>query len=129
MLRSTYCRHTSSFAVIPSTQWIRNVLAALMNIVCDSKMHAAITGSNTLSCSCPPSAAIETVRSELITRKQTMLTTSGITGLTLPGMIDEPGCFGGRLISRNPHRGPDESSRKSLQTFDSLMARLFMHEE
>jgi hypothetical protein len=43
----------------------------------------------------PASAAIETVRSLPITRKQTMLTTSGITGLTLPGMIDEPGCLAG----------------------------------
>ena len=90
---------------------------------------AEITGSNTLSWSWPPSAAIETVRSLPITRKQTMLTTSGITGLTLPGMIDEPGCFAGRLISRRPQRGPDDSSRRSLQTFDSLMARLFMQEE
>ena len=100
-----------------------------MNIVCASKMQAAITGSNTFNCSCPPSAAIDTVRSLPITRKQTMLTTSGITGFTLPGMIDEPGCFGGRLISRRPQRGPDDRSRRSLQTFDSLMARLFMHDE
>ena len=58
-----------------------------------------------------------------------MLTTSGITGFTLPGMIDEPGCLAGRLISRRPQRGPDESSRRSLQTFDSLIARLFMQDE
>ena len=64
-----------------------------------------------------------------MTRKQTMLTTSGMTGFTLPGMIEEPGCFGGRLISRRPQRGPDERSRRSLQTFESLMARLFMHDE
>src|SRR5687767_840607 len=92
-------------------------------------MHAAITGSNTLSCNCPPSAAIDTVRSLPITRKQTMLTTSGITGFTLPGMIDDPGCLGGRLISRNPQRGPDDNSLRSLQIFESLMARLFMQEE
>ena len=64
-----------------------------------------------------------------MTRKQTMFTTSGMTGFTLPGMIEEPGCFGGRLISRSPQRGPDDSSRRSLQTFESLMARLFMQEE
>src|SRR5262245_51318170 len=114
---------------MPSTQCTRNVRAALMNIVCASKMHAAMTGSNTLSCNWPASALIETVRSLPITRQQTLLTTSGITGLTLPGMIDEPGCFGGRLISRNPQRGPEESSRKSLHTFESLIARLFMHDE
>ena len=59
--------------------------------------------------------------------KQTWLTTSGITGLTLPGMIDEPGCIAGRLISCRPQRGPDESRRRSLQIFESLIARLFMH--
>ena len=32
------------------------------------KMQAAMTGSNTLSCNCPPSAAIVTVRSLPITR-------------------------------------------------------------
>src|SRR6478672_6749475 len=100
-----------------------------MNIVCDSKMHAAMTGSKTFSCSWPPSAAIDTVMSLPITRKHTLLTTSGITGLTLPGMIDDPGCFGGRLISLRPHRGPDESSRRSLHTFESFIARLFIHAE
>ena len=70
-----------------------------------------------------------TVWSLPMTRKQTMFTTSGITGFTLPGMIEEPGCFGGRLISRSPHRGPDESRRRSLQIFESLIARLFMHDE
>ncbi len=64
-----------------------------------------------------------------MTRKQTMLTTSGITGLTFPGMIEEPGCLAGRLISRSPQRGPEERSRRSLQTFESLIARLFMQEE
>src|SRR6185295_6497867 len=93
---------------MPSTQCTRSVRAALMNIVCASKIQAAMTGSKTLSCNCPASAPIETVRSLPITRKQTMFTTSGITGLTLPGMIDEPGCFGGRLISRRPVRGPAE---------------------
>jgi len=47
-------------------------LRAFMNIVCASKMQAAITGSKTLSWSCPPSAARETVRSLPMTRKQTM---------------------------------------------------------
>src|SRR6476660_6014456 len=100
-----------------------------MNRVCASNRQAAMTGSNTFNCSWPASAAIDTVRSLPITRKHTMLTTSGMTGLTLPGMIDEPGCLGGRLISRNPQRGPDESRRRSLHTFESLIARLFIHDE
>ena len=44
-------------------------------------------------------------------------TASGITGLTLPGMIDEPAWRGGRRISPSPACGPDESSRRSLAIF------------
>ena len=49
--------------------------------------------------------------------------TSGITGFTLPGMIDEPGCIAGRLISPNPARGPELSKRKSSQIFESFTAQ------
>ena len=82
-------------------------------------------GSNALSCNCPASAAIVTVRSLPITAKATWLTTSGITGLTLPGMMLDPACIGGRLISPKPARGPEDSSRRSLQIFDSLIATRF----
>src|SRR5271157_5159261 len=61
--------------------------------------------------------------------KQTWFTTSGITGLTLPGMMLEPGCLGGRLISLRPARGPEARSLRSLQIFESLIARLFRTEE
>ena len=79
-------------------------------------------GSKALSCSCPASAAKLTVTSLPITSNATWLTTSGITGLTLPGMIDEPACIGGRLISPRPARGPEDSSRRSLQVFESFTA-------
>ena len=36
-------------------------------------------------------------------------------------MLD-PACTAGRLISLKPARGPDDSSRRSLQIFDSLTA-------
>ena len=36
--------------------------------------------------------------------KATCETTSGMTRLTLPGMIEEPGCNRGRLISVMPVR-------------------------
>ena len=45
-----------------------------------------------------------------------------MTGLTLPGMMEEPACFAGRLISLKPARGPEESRRRSLQVLDSLHA-------
>src|SRR3982750_4142231 len=44
----------------------------------------------------------------------TISTASGITGLTLPGMIELPGCRLGIEISPMPQRGPDASQRISL---------------
>ena len=58
--------------------------------------------------------------------KQTWLTTSGITGLTLAGMIDEPAWRSGRLISFSPARGPDDRRRRSLQILDSFIAARLM---
>ena len=57
------------------------------------------------------------------TLKVIWLTTSGMTGLTLAGMIELPACIAGRLISFSPARGPELSRRKSLQIFDSFEAR------
>ena len=42
--------------------------------------------------------------------------------MTLPGMMDEPGCMAGRLISPSPQRGPLESRRRSLQILLTLTA-------
>ena len=79
-------------------------------------------GSKALSWSCPASAAMVMVTSLPMTSKATWLTTSGMTGLTLPGMMDDPACTGGRLISLRPARGPEDSSRRSLQLLESLTA-------
>ena len=49
-----------------------------------------------------------------ITWADTWHTTSGITGLTLPGMIEEPFCNSGMTISEIPERGPDPIQRRSL---------------
>ncbi len=79
-------------------------------------------GSNALSCSCPASTAIDTVTSAPATANATCVTASGMTGLTLPGMIDDPACRGGRPISPRPACGPEESSRRSPAIFESLRA-------
>jgi hypothetical protein len=79
-------------------------------------------GSMTFSWSCPASDAMVMVRSLPMTWNATWFTTSGITGLTLPGMMDEPGCMAGRLISLIPHRGPDDSRRRSLHILESFTA-------
>ena len=55
------------------------------------------------------------------------MTDSAITGLTLPGMIDEPGCNSGRISSPMPQRGPEPIQRMSLAIFIRLTATVFKH--
>ena len=50
------------------------------------------------------------------------MTDSQMTGLTLPGMIEEPGCVAGSASSYSPQRGPDPSQRMSLAIFDNEIA-------
>ena len=52
-----------------------------------------------------------------ITWAATWSTASGITGLTFPGMIDEPFWSAGRVISASPVRGPEAIQRRSLEIF------------
>ena len=53
-----------------------------------------------------------------------MVMASDCVGLTLPGMIDEPGSFSGRLSSPIPERGPLASQRRSFAIFVRLTARV-----
>ena len=57
-----------------------------------------------------------------ITWAQTIVVASQITGLTLPGMIDDPGCRSGRAISPSPARGPEPIQRRSLAILFRLTA-------
>ena len=45
-----------------------------------------------------------------------------MTGLTLPGMIDEPGWRSGRMTSKKPQRGPEPSQRTLLANENRLTA-------
>ncbi len=53
-----------------------------------------------------------------------MVNASLWVGLTLPGMIDDPGSFSGRSSSPSPARGPEASQRMSLAIFISDTARV-----
>ena len=57
-----------------------------------------------------------------ITSKHTWFITSGITGLTLPGMMDEPAWRAGNWMSPTPACGPEDSRRRSLLILESLAA-------
>ena len=48
---------------------------------------------------------------------QTITIASHWVGLTLPGMMDEPGSFSGKSSSPRPQRGPEASQRMSLAIF------------
>ncbi|MNP42490.1 hypothetical protein D3C76_1362610 [compost metagenome] len=54
-----------------------------------------------------------------ITWAATIAVASGITGLTLPGMIEEPGCNASSSISPRPASGPEFIQRRSLAIFIS----------
>src|SRR5690348_10000060 len=60
-----------------------------------------------------------------ITCAHTIVIASGMTGLTLPGMIDEPGCNAGNSISARPASGPEFIQRRSLEIFISEHASVF----
>jgi hypothetical protein len=72
----------------------------------DCRRLRAMSGMRTLSSNWPCMPPIVTAVSLPMTCAATCRTTSGITGLTLPGMIDEPFCSSGRYSSPMPARGP-----------------------
>ena len=47
----------------------------------------------------------------------------------MPGMMEEPFCRAGRLISPRPSRGPEDISRRSLQILDRLTPQLLSAED
>ena len=79
------------------------------------------TFSSNWPCSPPTVIAV----SLPITCAETCSTTSGITGLTLPGMIEEPFCSSGSSISPMPARGPEPISARSPAIFVSDTAITF----
>ena len=60
-----------------------------------------------------------------MTWAQAIIVASQMTGLTLPGMIEEPGCRSGMRISPRPARGPEPIQRRSLQILTRLTATVF----
>ena len=88
----------------------------------DSSSAAAATGIITLSSSRLPVWLKPIVASLPTTRATTMVRLSTITGLTLPGMMLEPGCVSGRASSPIPARGPIPIRRTSEAIFHRLRA-------
>src|SRR5699024_1669147 len=121
--------HCSIFASMPSIQYCLKVINTLSIILIDWCKLNVNTGSMTFSSNCPASDAIEIVWSFPTTWNATWFTTSQITGLIFPGIIDEPGCLAGKLISPNPALGPEDIKRKSLAIFDMFSIQIFSAED
>src|ERR1700677_2757730 len=81
-----------------------------------------ITGLYTLSSKLPCDPAIPTAAVAPFTCTQTIVIASHCVGLTLPGMIDDPGSFSGMESSPRPQRGPEASQRISFEIFSSEAA-------
>ena len=80
---------------------------------------------NTFSWKLPWLAAMETAVSLPMTCTATMVRASHWVGLTLPGIMEEPGSLAGMVISPRPRRGPEASQRTSLAIFIRSQARAF----
>ena len=82
-------------------------------------------GRNAFNSKLPSAPPICTATSEDMTWMHTMSIASACVGLTLPGMIDDPGSLDGNVISMRPVRGPDPSHRMSLAILNSVTAADF----
>ena len=91
VLRSSSSRQRSASARMPATARACRTAMAWLRMRVAWMAFQAITGIMTFSSSCPASEAARIVVSQPNTWKQTWFTISGIDGLTLPGMIDDPG--------------------------------------
>ncbi len=84
-----------------------------------------MTGIITLSSKLPFAPDHVMAASLPITWAQTIIIDSHMTGLTLPGMIELPGCVAGNRISPMPQRGPLPSKRMSFAILNRLTAMVF----
>merc|ERR1719211_467312 len=80
----------------------------------DLRTLATIIGLKTLSSKCPLLPPTVTATWLPITWAVTMVMASHWVGLTLPGMIEDPGSFSGKDSSPRPQRGPEPRKRMSL---------------
>ena len=119
---SASCRIRSAKGLIPATQRSASSGTTAVSSRAEASRLRAITGIMTFSSKLPAAPPNATAASFPITCVHTWHTASQMTGLTLPGMIDEPGCRSGIEISPSPARGPDPIQRRSLQILYRLTA-------
>src|SRR5215213_5795400 len=101
-----------------------NIGKKFFNMSVESRTHFSIPRSMTFNSNWPAWAAIATETSFPIMLKHIMLRHSAKDGLTLPGIIDEPGCTAGIRISAKPAVGPEAIIRISFAILLRSIARL-----
>ena len=85
-------------------------------------MRRAVSGLSGVLPEAPPKLRATSLPK---TWQQIMVSASHWVGFTLPGMMELPGSFSGRLSSPRPLRGPEASQRMSLAIFMSAAASVF----
>src|SRR5207244_414323 len=110
-LDSAYRWRTSTFAVIPSTHLCAKTRATFARSSMFCWIRCDITGIIVDRSRFEWVFATAIATSLPMTVTPTCITASGMTGLTFPGMIEEPGWTAGRFSSRKPVWGPDPSHR------------------
>ena len=126
-LCSTLASQAVGLASKPSMQNSINALMPFESSSILSRIACPITGIMMLSWKFPPAAPDKVMVASLpITLAVSCIMLSHITGLTLPGMIDEPGCRSGRMTSKKPQRGPEPNQRMLLAMLNKLMAMVLI---
>ena len=115
----------SRFTWMPAMHFSANSVTALDSSLIWSSTLRAINGTRTFSSKLPCVPATVTAASLPITCAQTIDTTSGMTGFTLPGMIELPFCSSGRNSSARPARGPEPIHAMSFAILVSETASTF----
>src|SRR3989344_4138916 len=107
----------------------RNIFNVLVRIFIESRIFFAIIGHITFNSKMEYCAASSTVLSFPITSKHTIMTHSGMLGLILPGIIEEPGSTSGKMISAKPAFGPELRMLRLLAILCKFIASIFNEDE
>ena len=111
------------FTFMPSMQSVRSISSPLVSIVMDWRTLCMIIGQKTFSSKLLLWQALSMTLSFPMTCIAIISVASGIDGFIFPGIIDEPACTGGSVISIRPAFGPLLMLLRSEQILRRLMLR------
>ena len=115
----------SLLAYIPHTQFRLKDSQASPSKLIECNTFLIIKGLNTFNSKCPLAPPMLTATLFPMTYAHTIVKASHYVGLTLPGIIEEPGSFSGRDSSPRPLQGPLPKNLISLPIFINETASVF----